>query len=235
MQLPFVVVQRCEPVWPRRQSSRPASRQAPQLVVVQETPETLALQACISIVVEVPVHPAVVLPLALHVGVLHVRVWRPVRSHVPGMVCVHAPQGLHVVAPQIAPVTSALRHIWLSGTTLFTHAPLAHVGVVVVRVCVPIVAHVAPTMQGDHALMTTSPHDMPLVVRMHACDSGVSVATQAPPAQCDVVAMRVCVPACVHGSVPKSHADQSPNVPAAHMSPSVVGRVQACISVEVLG
>ena len=43
--------------------------------------------------------------------------------------------------------------------------------------------------------------------------------------------MRVCVPACVQGSVPKSHADQSLKVPAAHMRPSVEGRVHACISV----
>lgn len=179
MQVPLVVVQRRVPMCPARQSRRIGSRQLPQLVVAQDTPDTLALQACISIVDDEPEQ----VPAPLHVGVVHMRVCRPVRSQVPGIVCVHEPHGAHDVAPHVEPVASATMHDWLSAATAMTHAPALHAGVVVVRVCVPVVAHVAPTMQADHALITTLPQGIVSVERMQACDSGVSVAAHAPAAQ----------------------------------------------------
>ncbi len=230
MQVPLVLVQRCWPMCPERQSSRPGSRHEPHDVVVHETPPTLALHGCDSVVVVEPVQPAEP-PEPEQVGVVHVRCWTPVRSHVFGIVCVHAPHAVHVVAPQVDPTTVPDVQAWLSLLDATTHAPPVQVGVVVVRVCVPISAHVAPTMQADQSEVMGMPQGIPSVARMHACDSAMSMAVQAPPRQCEVVAMRVCVPAWVQGSVPKSHADQSPKVPAAHMFPSVDGRVHACISI----
>ncbi len=69
MHVPLVVEQRRVPVWPLRQPVPVPSWHAPQLIVVQLTPLTLALHACISVVVDVSLHP----PPALHVGVAQMR------------------------------------------------------------------------------------------------------------------------------------------------------------------
>lgn len=186
-------------------------------------PETVALQDCVSVLGEVALQVA----SPAQLGVMHARDRDPVRSQVPGDVWPHALHAPHVVAPQLEPVTVPLTHVWLSGVTPIVHAPLAHVAVVVVRVCVPLIAQAEPTMQLDHGVVTVAPQDNPSVVRVHSCVSSASVAAHAPLLHVDVVTVRDCEPACVHGSDPKSHGDQSLEVPGAHVAPSVDARVQA--------
>jgi hypothetical protein len=206
MQVPLVVEQRRVPVWPARQSSRPASRHVPHVRETHDTPDTLALQARVSVAVDVSeqVAPA---PAAPHVGVLHMRDCEPVRSHVLGIVCVQADQGAQVVAPHAAPLGAV--QACISFVMPCTHVPPMHAGVVVVRVCMPVGLQVAPTRHVDHAPTVTEPHARPSVVRMHGCVSSVSIAAHTPPAQCEVVVTRVCTPVCVHGSE-NVHVDQSP-------------------------
>jgi hypothetical protein len=107
MHVPLVVEQRCDPVCPLRQSVRPGSRHVVQLVVVHDTPPTLALQACVSVVAVLPVHMGPP-PLGSHVGVLHERLWLPVRSQVPGIVWAHALHEPQVVAPHAPGVPERL-------------------------------------------------------------------------------------------------------------------------------
>lgn len=174
---------------------------------MHDTPDTFALHACISVVIEEPVQP----PPPAHVGVVQVLVCTPVRSHVPGIVCVQLPHAPHVVAPHAAPTTDVGMHACISVVDIVTHAPPVHAAVVLVRICVPVVAHAAPTMHTDQSPVVGVAQGVPSVLgRVHDCDSGASVATQVPPPQYDVVTMRPWLPTCVQGSLPKSHADQSP-------------------------
>jgi hypothetical protein len=190
----------------------PGSRHGPQLVVEQLAPETEKLQACLSVVRATPVHASVVaLPPAAQTGVEHDRVWLPVRSQLPGEVCMHADQSVHVVVPHVAPAVEPTVHIWLCMLVSTTHAPLVHVCVVDERVCVPVVAHVAPTMHADQSVTTGVPQGIPSVDgRVHVCVSSTSVGTHVPPLQAEVVVVRSWTPMDVQGSVPKSQADQSP-------------------------
>ncbi len=140
------------------------------------SPATSTLHDCISVcgVESLHVAPAPV----PHVGVWQVRVCVPVWLHVFGIVCVHALQGSHVVAPHAPPPVPVTVHARLTGgeETIVVHVSLMHVYVVEVRVCVPVVAHVEPTMQSVQSLVMVVPHDVPSVLaRMHACISGMSV------------------------------------------------------------
>ena len=102
----------------------------------------------------------------------------PVWLHVFGIVWVQVVQGSHVVDPHAPPPVGTV-HDRLSGgeETIVVHVPLMHVYVVDVRVCVPVVAHVEPTMQADQSVVVVVPHVVPSVLaRMHACISGMSVA-----------------------------------------------------------
>ena len=151
-----------------------------------------------------------------------------------GFTCVQAPHASHVGVPHAAgpPLTV---HVIDSTIGVMTHVPPAHIGVVVMRVFVPVVPHVAPTMQSEKGVVTVAPHDAPSVDgRVHIIDSGASTAMQLPPMQCDVVFVRVMVPVVVQGSVPNEQSVQSPVVGAAHMLPSVDARVHICEVIVVV-
>ena len=95
-------------------------------------------------------------------------------------------------------------------------------------------AHVAPTTHVDEVIIVV-PQLAPSVERMHVPDSGMSIVAHAPPMQCETVLTRDCVPVCVHGSLPKSHGVHVPSTGAAHIVPSVLIRVHACITVVIVG
>ncbi len=158
------------------------------------------------------------------------------RSQVPGVVCAQALHPPHTVAPQAEPVMVAGTQACISVDIIVAHVPLPHVGLVLSRVCVPEVAHAAPTMQTDQGPVVGIPQGVPSVLgRTQPCDSVPSTDEHTPPLQVEVVVVRACVPICVQGSVPKSHVDQLPYVGAAHMVPSVDGRVHASDPVVVAG
>lgn len=231
MHEPFSVLQYCVPVRPCGQPCRKPTLQSLQFVSMQATPRTSALQGWDSVegalaehVLDMPALPAE------HVGVVHARVCVPLRSQVPTCVCMHVPHAPHEVAPHAAPVGLAA-HPWVSTIGVVAHVPLAQTEVVTVRVCVPVVPQVAPTEQSDQGVIVGSAHVIPSVTRVQSMDSLLVVSTHAPDAHAEVVTVRVWWPSVVQGSVPKSHAPNSPYAGAAHCRPSVDARVQASLSV----
>ena len=110
-----------------------------------------------------------------------------------GVACVHALHAEHVGIPHAWPSVFATVHGCVSVVIVIAHAPLMHVGVVTVRVCMPPLVLQPLAMHADHAPIVTPPQDMPVVVRVHACDSGLVAVVHAPAWQLDVVTVRVCM------------------------------------------
>ncbi len=230
MQDPLRVEQYRVPVRPCGQPCPQPMLHCEQSVCVHATPPTLALQGWLSVEIAMPLHDP---PLvgATQVGVVQERVCVPVRSQVLGCVCMHVPQAPHDAGPQAAPVGSAVQ-AWLSWVAVVAQVPAAHIEAVAVRVWVPVLPQVTPTEQSDHAVVVGAAQTIPSVVRVQSMDSLLSVGTHAPPPHAEVVTLRVWCPLVAHGSPPKSHAPNSPYCGAAHCTPSMLGRVQASVSID---
>ena len=113
-----------------------------------------------------------------------------------GVVCPHAPHAEHAGIPHAWPSVLETVHTCVSVVIVIAHAPPMHVGVVTVRVCMPPLVLQPLDMHADHALIVTPPHDMLVVVRVHACDSGPVAVVQDPAWHVDVVTVRVCMADC---------------------------------------
>jgi hypothetical protein len=193
--------------------------------VTHAAPERSNVQPCVC-VVDVP-EPHV--PLE-HVGVMQVRVCCPEESQLSEFVCVHALHAEHICVPHAVPSVLPVVHACIVIIAFGWHVPPPHVGLVVVTGCIPLVLH---GMLGMHVPVTVPPvpHDMPSVFgRMHACISMVLDIAQVPLWHIEVVTVRVCMPFIAQAFAPKSQADQAPYAGEAHIVPSVLPRVQACIS-----
>lgn len=115
-----------------------------------------------------------------------------------GVACVHALHAVHAGIPHAWPSVLETVHVEVSVVIVIVHAPPMHVGVVTVRVCMPPLVLQPLAMHGDHALIVTPPHDMLVVVRVHACDSGLVALMQEPAWHVDVVTVRVCMADSAH-------------------------------------
>jgi hypothetical protein len=111
-------------------------------------------------------------------------------------------------------------------------APLAHVGVVTMRVSFPLVLHVPVETHGPNGLVVGVSQLVPSVSRVHVIDSLAVDVVHVPETQLDVVTSRDIVPLSAHVS-PNSHGPNVPVTGAAHEIPSVA-RLHASLSGAVL-
>lgn len=108
------------------------------------------------------------------------------------------------------------------------------VGVVHVRVCVPLRSQV-PTcvcMQAPHAPHEVAPHAAPVGLAEHAWVSTIGVVVHVPLAHTELVTVRLCVPVAPQVA-PTEQSDQGVIVGSAHVIPSVT-RVQSMDSLLVV-
>ena len=113
-------------------------------------------------------------------------------------------------------------HACVSVVITVPHDAPAHVGVVTVRLRVPVRSQ--PSLNPPHAPQApyaTVPHDAPSVTRVHACVSAVTTVPHEPAEHVGVPTERLCVPDVAHVSAKPPHAPHAPRSTDPHASPSV--------------
>ena len=108
-------------------------------------------------------------------------------------------------------------HACVSVVITVPHDAPAHVGVVTVRLCVPVRSQ--PSLNPPHAPQApydTVPHDAPSVTRVHASESTAASVVHDPAAQRGVARARVRVPDTSHASETASQSDQGSSATLPH-------------------
>lgn len=172
----------------------PFSWQLPQFVTEHALPITVALQACVSVIDVMPPHAP-----AAHVGAPQLRICVPAVSQVPALVCAHVDQAEHMRIPHGIPSVLGSVHAFDVIDAIGEQTPAAHVGIVLVTICMPLVEQGALGMHGDVIVMGV-PHDVPSVVRVQLADSIEVLPAQLPPPHTEMVTVRVWVPVCAQRS-----------------------------------
>ncbi|MFT5355606.1 MAG: hypothetical protein ACI9KE_002825 [Polyangiales bacterium] len=132
------------------------------------------------------------------------------------------PQPPKVTPPQETPLVVRL-HERDSLEVAVPQLPPLHVGVITLRLCVPVVSQVLEKPpQLPQAPFVTLPHDAPLVVRLHERDSLVVTVSQLPLLQLGVMMLRLCVPVVSHELEKPPQLPQAPVAALPHDVPFVL-------------
>ena len=204
----------------------PQALQGPKVTVPQDVPFVERVQLRDSLVVTVPQ-----LPL-LHVGVITLRLWVPVVSQVLAKPP-QAPHAPKVTLPQDVPF---VERVQLRDSLVVTvpQLPPLHVGVITLRLCVPVVSQLLENPpQAPHAPKVTPPQDVPFVERVQLRDSLVVTVEQPPPLHVGVITLRLWVPVVSQVLAKPPHAPHAPKVTLPQELPFVL-REHVPVSVDIV-
>ena len=215
----------CVPVVSQVLAYPPQAPQLPYVTLPHDAPLVLRVQERDSLLVTEEQPPP------LQTGVMTLRLCVPVVSQVleyPPQ----APQLPYVTLPHDVPLV--LREQERDSLVVTVEQlPPPHVGVMTLRLCVPVVSQVLSNPpQAPQLPVVTVPHDVPLVLRVQERDSLVVTVEQLPPPQVGVMTLRLCVPVVSQVLSNPPQAPQLPVVTVPHDVPLVL-REQASVSVDI--